>query len=69
MSPRGMVYLKYKKLEWSLSRYSGTSVWRTKFLTLVMAKYKQTKKEIKPRLFDISRFTVFERNFRGKEEK
>ena len=36
---------------------------------LVMVKYKQKKQEIKPRLFDISRFTVFERNFRGKEEK
>ena len=25
-------------------------------------KYRQKKQEIKPRLFDISRFTVFERN-------
>jgi len=64
MSPRGMVLLKNKKLEWSLSKYSGTSVWRTTFFALVMVKCKQKKQEIKPRLFDISRFTVFERTSR-----
>lgn len=69
MSPRGMVLLKNKKLEWSLSKYSGTSVWLTTLFALVMVKYKQKRQEIKPRLFDISRLTVFERNFRGKEEK
>lgn len=63
MSPRGMVLLKNKKLEWSLSKYSGTSVWLTTFLALVMVKYKQKRQEIKPRLFDISRLTAFERNF------
>ena len=57
-----MAHLKYKKLEWSLSKYSGTSVWRKTFFALVMVKYRQKKQEIKPRLFDISRFTVFERN-------
>ena len=62
MSPRGVAHLKYKKLEWSLSKYSGTSVWRKTFFALVMVKYRQKKQEIKPRLFDISRFTVFERN-------
>ena len=69
MSPRGMVLLKNKKLEWSLSKYSATSVWLATFFALVMVKCKQKRQEIKPQLFDISRLTVFERNFRGKEEK